>query len=198
MAVNPIVTAGKAVQIAVDSQNTAGALVAGTSPGAFTIFGGVGTFTPTTATNRGGSRYDLEITSANVPTQNAVMVFKATGIVHQQFQIFPEGPIKGVAQRVWFAKISSVDGTHELTATAPTVEWIAFGTGTAVTLTPVNPQPGYWYADLSAGHTNVDSGVFRVTGAGLVPLSLPLFFSTTAAGGGGGGGGTLGQIGIGF
>ena len=201
MAVESTIRSGSAFTILTDGYNLSGALATATSPTYSYYTGGTvpGTFRTVNGSNVTGTLYSLAVPSAH--TDNGVILLTAaSGIMAQQFQIFPDGPIKGTAQRVVFLKQLASTGLFDAGTTPPTVEWFVPGSSTPSTLTATvfgtTSHAPFWYVDLTSGMTNVDSGVLRVTGSGLIPLSIPIFFSTTASGGGGGGGSS--QIAIGF
>lgn len=185
MGVESTIRAGVGFPILTDGYNLSGALTAGTSPAYYFYSGGSGQYNSISGSNVSGSLYLLTVAGASVPAQNGVVILTAaSGIVTRQFQVFPDGPIKGVAQRVWFVKVSSSTGLAVSGGPAPTCEWFVPGSSTPVTLTPGNgAQPDFWYVDLSSGQTNVDAGLLRVTGSGLIPLSIEMFFSTAATSG---------------
>lgn len=196
MSVESTIRAGVGFVIPTVATNMSGALSTATSPTYSFYTGGAGAFRTCNGANPSGSYYTLTVPGASVPAENGVVLFTAaSGIVAQQFQVFPDGPIKNAVQRVWFCKILSSTGLVDGSGTAPTCEWLVPGSS-AVSVTPVaGAHAGFWYVELTAGQTNTDSGVLRVTGTGLIPLSIPIFFATAAAAGGGGGG-FLGGIGI--
>lgn len=197
MALEAVVAAGGDVVIPVDAIKLTGALGGGEA-GIYSYYytGGSGGYNTVTRA-RVGSTSQYTLTIPVVQAQTGVVVFgDGSTLAVQQFQIFPDGPIKNTALRVWF--VAPLTNGSVLT-TAPTVVWSLAGSADT-SLTPVaGTNAGFWYVDLSSAQTNADAGRLLVTGASVVPTSIAIFFTTTASsGGGGGGGGSLSQIGIGF